>query len=356
MIKANSSIISPLKCIAHGELNGDLSLELSVRSDWCFVNADGIRQIENGDIITAPLPGLENEQMFRIYETNSSTSSYEIKYKARHIFYDLADNFVVDTRPTDVTPKQAVEKLLANTEYATEFTVDKIFDGAQNTAYWQYKSPIDALIGNEDNSFINRWGGELRRDNYKISFVKPDEQGNEVYVKYGHNLKELGLTTSLDDVVTRIMPTALGETQNEVIKLPEIYVNSEHIGEYPHPKIKRYHYSDIRKGSEGYETDELIFAELRKRAAEEFAKGIDLPTLSGKVSIVDLSQTIEYAGAEAYTINPYDSFIVIDREGNQYSTRLTSFDYDCLALRYTNLGFGDVNTLNNFQRLIKAVS
>lgn len=356
MISVNNDSISPLKCIVHGELNGDLSLELSVRCDFRLANFNtGIRQIENDDIITAPLPGLENEQMFRIYETNSSTSSYEIKYKARHIFYDLADNFIVDTRPTDATPKQAVEKLLANTEYATEFTVDKIFEGAQNTAYWQYKSPVDALIGNEDNSFINRWGGELRRDNYKISFVKPNEQGNEVYVKYGHNLKELGLTTSQDSVVTRIMPTALCE-HNEVIKLPELYVDSEHIGEYAHPKIKRYHYSDIRKGSEGYETDELVFAELRKRAAEEFAKGIDLPTLSGKVSIVDLSQTIEYAGAEAYTINPYDSFIVIDRESNQYSTRLTSFDYDCLALRYTNLGFGDVNTLNNFQRLIKAVS
>lgn len=356
MISVNNDSISPLKCIAHGELNGDLSLELSVRSDFRLASLDtGIRQIENGDIVTAPLPGLENEQMFRIYETDSSTSSYEITYKARHIFYDLADNFVVDTRPTDATPRQAVEKLLTNTECSTDFTVGAVFDGEVNTAYWQYKSPVDALIGNEDNSFINRWGGEIRRDNYKISFVKPEKQGNEVYVKYGHNLKELGLTTSNDGIVTRIMPTALCE-HNEVLKLPELYVDSAHIGDYAYPKIKRYHYSDIRKGSEGYETDELVNAELRNRAKAEFAKGIDLPKVSGKVSVVDLSQTIEYAGMEAYTINPYDSFIVIDREGNQYSTRLTSFDWDCLGLRYTNLGFGEVNTLNSFQRLIKAIS
>ena len=151
------------------------------------------------------------------------------------------------------------------------------------------------------------------------------------------------------------MPTALTE-QNEVIKLPELYIDSGNIANYDNPKIKRYHYSDIRRGAEGYANDEQIYAELRKRAKEEFAKGIDLPKISGKVSIVDLSQTVEYAGATMYEIKPYDNFTIIDREGNKYATSLTSFDYDCLAKRYINLGFGDVGTLANFQKLIKSIN
>lgn len=352
MTSVRNDNIQPLRCEAHGERNGDLSLELEIRSDWDSSKG----KLKNGDIVTVPLPGCADEQQFRIYETDTSSSSYSITYKARHIFYDLGDNFILDTRPTNASPREALEKLLGNTQFTTAFTIGEVFNGSNATAYWQYKSPIDALIGNEDNSFINRWGGELHRDNYKISFIKP--QGNEaevMLVQYGHNLQELGLTTSNEDIVTRIMPTGLSE-QNEVIKLPELYVDSANIGNYDNPKIKRYHYSDIRRGEEGFANDEQIYAELRKRAQEEFAKGIDLPKISGKVSIVDLSQTVEYAGATIYEVKPYDNFTIIDREGNKYATSLTSFDYDCLSKRYINLGFGDVGTLANFQKLIKAIN
>lgn len=352
MISVRNDNIQPLRCEAHGEKNGDLSLELEIRSDW----DSSTGKLKNGDIVTVPLPGCTDEQQFRIYETDTSSSSYAITYKARHIFYDLGDNFIVDSRPTNASPRQALEKLLSSMQYKTSFTLGEVFSGVTATAYWQYKSPIDALIGTDDNSFINRWGGELHRDNYKISFIKPEGNATEVMlVQYGHNLQELGLTTSNEDIVTRIMPTALSE-QNEVIKLPELYIDSDNIANYDNPKIKRYHYSDIRRGGEGFANDKQIYAELRKRAKEEFAKGIDLPKISGKVSIVDLSQTVEYAGATMYEVKPYDSFTIIDREGNKYATSLTSFDYDCLAKRYINLGFGDVGTLANFQKLIKAIN
>lgn len=356
MRQISINYIKPFRCVAHGEKNADLSLEIEVKNDWKFIDDENERKLENGDIIKAPLPGSADEQLFRIYETDTSSSSYATTYKARHIFYDLGDNFILDTRPTNASPREALQKLLSNTQFATNFTIGEVFEGARATAYWQFKSPIDALIGNEDNSFINRWGGELHRDNFKISFIKPENEIDEIMlVRFGHNLQELGLTISNEDIVTRIMPTALTE-QNEIIKLPELYIDSDNIANYDNPKIKRYHYSDIRRGGEGFANDEQIYAELRKRAKEEFAKGIDLPKIIGKVSIVDLSQTVEYAGATMYEVKPYDSFTIIDREGNKYATSLTSFDYDCLAKRYINLGFGDVGTLANFQKLIKAIN
>ena len=33
------------------------------------------------------------------------------------------------------------------------------------------KNVVTALIGNDDNSFLNRWGGELDVDNFKRPYV-----------------------------------------------------------------------------------------------------------------------------------------------------------------------------------------
>ena len=346
--KAEHTVLQPTSCSVHGELNGDLSCKLTVSSESESINFD--------DCIQVDIPSLTSQQ-FRIYSKEKSINS--VTFKAKHVFYDLFDNYIIDKRPTDASPQQALERFLEGLSYSTPFSIGEVFTGSNKTAYWEYKNPVEALLGTDDNSFINRWGGELKRDNWQINFYERvarrfDYDGEVVipHVFYGKDITELEQEKSVENTVTRIIPTGLN-SDNSIVKLPEIYVDSPHISDYAHPKIKRIHYSWLKLGEGGRSTLEQIYVELRRCAQAEFAKGVDLPQLSGKISLIDASRTEEFKGIDS--ILPYDDFIVTDRWGEEYSARMTAFDYDCLSEKYINLTIGNVNTMQNFEKLIKAI-
>ena len=346
--------IFPIGCIAHGELNGNLSVELTT--------SDDSQKIELEQIITVPLPSYSNNQAFRTNKSEKSLSAKTITYKGKHIFYDLEDNFIIDKRPTDASPQQALERFLEGLSYSTPFSIGEVFTGSNNTAYWEYKNPVEALLGTDDNSFINRWGGEFKRDNHTINCYDrlsqtTKEKQNIIFV--GREVLDMNITISVENTVTRIIPTGLN-SDNSIVKLPEIYVDSSHINDYSYPKIRRIHYSDIKQGTDEYPEGsagaQAMYAEMRRRAQAEFAKGIDLPQISGQINIVELAKTVEYEKyAELFKVLPYDDFIVVDSDGKRYSARLTAFDYDCIAEQYINLHIGNVNTVSNFEKLIKAI-
>lgn len=342
------SVIQPISCPVHGELNGDLSLTLELS------NAEN--EVELESLIRVDIPSL-TEQQFRIKSKEKTLSG--IKYKAKHVFYDLENNFIIDKRPTEASPQQALERFLEGLSYSTPFSIGEVFTGSNNTAYWEYKNPVEALLGTDDNSFINRWGGEIKRDNWQINFLsriarKYDFDGEielpRVFV--GREITDLNIVISLENTVTRIMPTGVN-SDNSIIKLPEIYVDSPHISDYAQPKIKRIHYSWLKLGEDGRSTLEQVYTELRRCARAEFAKGVDLPQISGQISLIDPASTEEFKGIDK--ILPYDDFLVVDPNGKQYSARLTAFNYDCLSEKYINLTIGNVNTMQNFEKLIKAI-
>ena len=73
-----------------------------------------------------------------------------------------------NVRPTNVNGQQALNQMLApNPKYSGESDIK-----LETTAYYQDKNFLEALNGNEENSFLNRWGGEILFDNFKV-FVKP---------------------------------------------------------------------------------------------------------------------------------------------------------------------------------------
>ena len=45
---------------------------------------------------------------------------------------------------------------------------DNLWTSTTKTARYVRKNPVEAIIGTEDNSMINLYGGELKRDNFNI--------------------------------------------------------------------------------------------------------------------------------------------------------------------------------------------
>jgi phage minor structural protein len=251
-------------CIVTEELNGlyELSLEypFDAQGKW-------LRLIENNIIVV-------KGQRFRIYRKSKDLD--RIKVNARHIFYDLLDNFIEYLSLTSVNRVTALDSALTNTQYAHSFT--SAGDGS-NTGdlLFEMLNPVEAIMGN--GGIIDTLGGELQRDNHSIHLHSTIGADRGVLVSYGKNI--IGIEEDLDisDLCTRLLPTG-----KDGLMLSPKYVDSEYIGNYPYPKIKNKEFSSI---------DDAI--DLLAASENYFATSLcDIPIANYKIDFIELTKTEEY--------------------------------------------------------------
>ena len=318
-------VLQPIEAIVTEEINGDYSLKLTMPR--------GSQLIENEQIIKVPTP--KSEQLFRVYNSDVDMIGNPVFY-CRHIFYDLLDYFIEDTRPTG-NGTLAISKILENTPFVGSSDITK-----QGTAYYQMMSPVKAILG-ADNSFIEIWGGEIERDNFQIRMKNRVGADRGVSIRYRKNLTGLRFVTDLSSVATKIMPTGLKEDGQTLLKLPEKYVASPLIGNYVNEKVTRIHYSDIKVDEEMSESQAL--QALRSAATQEFEKGLDKPQITATVEFIPLQDTEEYKDF-AVLENVYlgDTVSVHHEDLNiDLVTKVIGYEFDSLSCRYNKVTLGNAN-------------
>lgn len=262
--KNGRALHEALLCSSEEELNGAYEAELEYPLDtigkWKEIVEGNLLKIDN--------------QVFRIYNKKKTIDG--IKVNARHLFYDNLDNFLEDARPENLTGVSAVQWILARTQYPHLFTTSGDL-GGNNTRYFIRKNVVEAIMG--ETGILNTWGGEIERDNYNIILHAHRGLDRGVHVRYGKNVLGIEETLNLDDVCTRMMPVG-----KDGLLLPEKYIDSPYLLNYPHPKIKLYDFNDA-------ETE----AGLRTAAQALMDNGkIDIPKANYKVDFIELSKTEEY--------------------------------------------------------------
>ena len=318
-------ILQPIEAVVTEEINGDYSLKLTMPR--------GFSEIANEQIIKVPTP--KTDQLFRVYNSDVDMLGNPVFY-ARHIFYDLLDYFLEDTRPTG-NGALAISKILENTPFTGISDIETV-----NTAYYQMVSPVKAILG-ADNSFIKVWGGELERDNFFVRMEKRIGADRSVSIRYRKNLTGLRLVTDLSSVATKIMPTGLKEDGQTLLKLPEKYVESPLIGNYVNVKTTRIHYSDVKIDENTSESQAL--EALRNVANQEFENGIDKPQVTATVEFVPLEDTEEYKDFSVLEKVYIGDTVQIFHEDLRIalSTKVISYEFDALSRRYKKVILGNVN-------------
>ena len=318
-------ILKPLEATVTEELNGDYSLKVTMPR--------GKKEIEIEQIIKAPTP--KSEQLFRVYNSDIDMFGNQIFY-ARHIFYDLLDYFIEDTRPSG-SGALAISKILENTPFTGTSDITE-----QGTAYYQMMNPVKAILG-ADNAFIEVWGGELERDNFNVRMKNHLGTDRGVSIRYRKNLTGLRLQTDLSGVYTKIMPTGLQENGQTLLKLPEKYISSPLIDNYVNIKTTRIHYSEIKIDEET--TQEQALEMLRNAAAQEFKNGLDKPQITATVEFIPLQDTEEYKDYSILervylgdTIRVFHEDLSIELE-----TKVISYEFDALSKRYNKVILGNAN-------------
>lgn len=291
------------------------------------------------NIIHATTP--RGNQLFRIYRTYKK-DDFTIAVNARHIFYDLMDNFIEDTNVVDKTAPGALDQILDRTQYEHPFVGMSDLATTANARIVR-KNVVEALIGDDDNTFLSRWGGELHRDNFQVKMLASYGEDRGVAIKYGKNLKGLEVTTDVSGVATRIMP----EGYNGLF-LPEKYVDSPYINNYHTPKIQKVVFSDVKALEDGEQDEEAVPLEeaytlLRDKVKMLYSDGrVDLPQTTLKVDFIELSSTEEYKDfAVLERVYPFDT-VTVRHSGLDLDIKVDMYYYkwDCIMDRYMSIELG----------------
>lgn len=311
-LESNGDItLEPISCIYKTVLNEIKELTLEHNLDdigrWKYIKEDSLIAVSRE----------EKKKFYRIYNIVKSLDT--ITAYARPLFYDLIDSVLLDVRPTDKTAEEALNIILQNTKFRGHSNISKV-----NTAYYIRKNILEAITSNDENSFLNRWGGEIYLDNYDIYINDKIGSDNGVRIEFGYNLNAIEEDINLDTVTTRIIPTGFNGI---MLDGPTPWVDSKLINKYVNIKCRVINFDDIKvkentEDEDGFNTIEEAREELRNRCLKLYEGGIDKPTINYKIDMVNLAETTLY--------KDYKVLEEVD-EGDTVTCKIDNLDIDVSA-------------------------
>lgn len=331
--------LTPTTCEVELSVEGIAELTLEHPIDdlgrWEYLVTD--------NVIAAPTP-YSKKQLFRIYDYTKTET--EVTAYARHIFYDSAGEMLVDVRPTDKTGQEALDIILSGTKYKAKTNIK-----TRSTAYYIRKNIMEAIGGDDENSFINRWGGERMYDNFTV--IINDRLGGDygACAEFGRNMTGIEADISIDDVVTRIIPVSYN---GHTLEGEEPWIDSPIIGSYANPRAAVIKFEDVKlledcqEGEEGFSTLELLREELKRRCTKEYENGLDKPKVNYKVDLVEVANTEDYKDYKKLTtIGIGDDVFTKDRKLKiNVTARCIRLVYDCIEEENAEVELG--NFIENY--------
>ena len=332
----------PSSASVHAVLNGTWEVTLEHPKD----SEDRWKYIKEGAVVK--MPSFNGEQLFRI--THKEKSDSGISADLQPIFMDAADDcFLLDVRPTDKTGQQALDIMTApDKKYTAETDIT-----STGTAYYQNKNLIEAINGDDENSFVKRWGGEIVYDNYKAIINRHAGSDRGVEILYGKNIAENGMKEEVDlrNVVTRIIPQAYNGYQ---IDGDAPWVDSPLIDKYPTVKYSTMKFEDVKMRADAQEDDESkgviicdtpaqLEAALRKRCQEQWEAGADKPQVTISVDMVMIEDTELYADVKGLVEVSLGDTVHCRNNNLDIVTdaRVTELEWDCVNDRILSVSLGD---------------
>lgn len=281
-----------------------------------------------------------------------------IKVTAFHIFYNLLNNILEDVYPKNLDAHSFLEHILNHTQFEHDFISYSDITG-RATARYVRKNPVETIMSNSDNSMVNLFGGEIKRDNFKISLLQRLGADNGVKLYLGKNITGIDVTIDISDVATRIMPIGY-----EGLILPEKYIDSPLINNYPTPKIRVIEFSDVKVDPEdenAFKTEDEAYDELRRLTNEQFTNGIDKASINVKIDWVELSKTNEYkeySNLEKVNLGDTITAYIL---GLDYETRVISTIYNPLTDMIEKFEIGNVkpsfeSSVNKIKDSVKEIN
>lgn len=324
------AVIQPFKAKMHKKDNGDYYVDIEANISYADYLIDG-------NILVIDTP--QGQQAFRV--SSPSKKGNKITLKAWHVFYDSKNYLIADSYVVDMNCNNALDHLNRATEPQTTFTT--ISDVTTVDSFRCVRKSLYEAI----QTVLERWGGHLVRDNFKIGIRQNIGTDNGVVVRYRKNLKELTCEENWDSVVTKLLPVGKdGILLNDLNASASLYVTSSTQYSIPYTKTVSFNQENIKeedyKNASGETDVQRYHAALvndLKQQAQAYVEANCLPkvnyTLKANLEkLTDVGDTIE---------------VIDERLGLDLLTNIISFDYDLILGKYTEIEFGNFKkTINGF--------
>ncbi len=245
-----------------------------------------------------------------------------------------------DVRPTNTNGQGALSHMLTNAIGKKKEIVLQSNISVINTAYYQRKKLQEALFG-ADNSFIERWGGEVLRRGYTLSINDRIGMDRKVVIRRGKNLTGFEGTTDLDQLCTMAKGVGFDGITHEG------YVMSPLAEQYDQYYPREFKY-DVKikteNDTEGFDTLEEAQAELIRRVNLEYSQNhVDELRAEYNLSFIPLSMTEEYKHLASETIYLGDTVKIQETLlGIDLKVRVISRKYDVMKQKPISMTLSNI--------------
>ncbi|MFZ4889708.1 phage tail spike protein [Enterococcus innesii] len=326
-------MIDTSRCDVTEEANGKYEVEIehpliSRFSDY----------FENGYQIKAKPNDQEDYHIFEIKNTYKDTISNTILIYGQSRTYKIGNR---EVRHVEIDSKNGAEAMAAIENGMDEPSDVKLFSDIQTTSSTVFEARnVLSCIAGEQGSMMQYWGGEIKREPFKLSLLRRRGRDNVGTVRYGKDLNGLKIKFDWSSIVTKVLPYA--DIQNsEDGTTNRIYGNavmSELATNYPDIYAKHIQFTE--------EQGVKDLASLNRVAANYFKSinpGSDKPKISIELEIeklTDSEEAKEFSKIRNYGL--FDTFSVYHRLYDIHiDTKITSVVYDSLTEKNKKIYAGD---------------
>lgn len=340
--------------ILNGEWTATLEHPIDPEGRWKYI-------VDN---TVVKMPSFNGEQLFRVKNKEKKDSGVSVDLTP--VFLDAKnDCFLADIRPTDKNGQEALDLMIApNARYTAKSDIKTV-----STAYYQTMNLIEAINGNNDNSFVNRWGGEIIYDNYTVTINERAGGDYGVQVLYGKNIVKDGFSESIDmtDVTTRIVPKSYN---GYMIEGEEPWIDSPLIEKYPTVHYGVMTFEDVKMREDAGEDDEKngvticdtqeqLETALRKKCEEQFESGADKPKVTIEANMELLQNTELYEDVKDLEKVSLGDTVHCNHSklGIKSDARVIELEWDAIRNKLTSVTLGEFqyNFLNDVSSIMNRV-
>lgn len=338
-----------VKATVTEERNGPYELSLQYP-----INGRYFSMIEDA-IIKAKANDTSVPQLFRVYKSTKPINGI-VTFYAEHISYDLNGLPLAGFSCAGTTPHVAINLALEETPLEHSFSAWSDI-ATQNSTKIKEPPSVRGLLGGQEGSILDVWGGEYEFDNFTVKLHAHRGADNGVSIEYGKNLTDIKQERNISECFTHIMPYAVYTRDNGAGEGEEIYVylpekvlplpNAPNLGHY-----RAFRYDCSGEFDEGEVPTESKIRTLTNRYIARH--DLTTPKVNITVSFVNLADTVDYKN-----IAPLERVRLCDTVTVKFATlginaraKVIKTVYNVLNEKYESVTVGDAksnfaDTVNN---------
>ena len=296
-------------------------------------------------------PRIITEQLFRLREPSINNETRTVTVTGQHVSYDLAGILCKNITITQASPAMAMGRVVENMMMDYRGTIATNLTSEENGTYTGKTNGKNGMfmLLDPDAGIVHAFNAKFTRDNWDVFVMKKTSALSGFRISYAKNMRGVTWKKSSAGLVTRVVPVAKN-TDGEDLYLPEKWVDSAHIAEYPVILMELLRISaqvgrDDGTGTDTVWTESALFDYMREKAGERFSVDhVDEVVDDLTVQFEQLGDTTEYEWIRPLeSVLLYDNIVCQDRDiGLEKVLTVTELEWDPIRRKVTGIRLSNI--------------